>query len=119
MPLVNVMVNNRAYTIACDNGEEDHLRSLAEHVDVKVKELLSSVGQVGDQRLLLMAALLIADEHHEAANQLHLRTQELGELVGNHESVTGLLAKSEAVAADALEAATQRLTDIAGRLAQA
>jgi len=119
MPLVNVMVNNRAYTIACDDGEEDHLRSLAGHVDVKVKELLASVGQVGDQRLLLMAALLIADEHHEAANQLHLRTQELGELVGNHESVTEMLAKSEGVAADALEAASQRLSDIAGRLAQA
>jgi cell division protein ZapA len=119
MPLVNVMVNSRAYTIACDDGEEDHLRSLAEHVDEKVRELLGSVGQVGDQRLLLMAALLIADEHHEAASQLQQRAQELGELVGNHESVTGLLAKSEAVAADALEAATERLTDIAGRVAQA
>lgn len=119
MPLVNVMVNSRAYTIACDDGEEDHLRALAEHVDAKVKELLGSVGQVGDQRLLLMAALLIADEHHDAANQLHMRTQELDELVGNHESVTSKLAKSESVAADALEAAAQRLTDIAGRLAQA
>ena len=69
MPLVNVMVNNRAYTIACDEGEEDHLRQLAGHVDNKVKELLGSVGQVGDQRLLLMAALLIADERHEAARR--------------------------------------------------
>ena len=119
MPLVNVMVNNRAYTIACDDGEEEHLRELSQHVDAKVKELLASVGQVGDQRLLLMAALLIADERHEAETQLNLRTQELGELVGNHESVTSLLAKSEAVAADVLEAATKRLEDIAGRLAQA
>lgn len=64
MPLVNVMVNNKAYTIACDEGEEDHLRQLAATVDGKVRELLSSVGNVGDTRLLLMAALLIADEHH-------------------------------------------------------
>jgi cell division protein ZapA len=64
MPLVNVMVNNRAYTIACDEGEEDHLRQLAATVDAKAREVLSSVGQVGDTRLLLMAALLIADEHH-------------------------------------------------------
>jgi cell division protein ZapA len=119
MPLVNVMVNSRAYTIACDEGEEDHLRELAEHVDGKVKELLGSVGQVGDQRLLLMAALLIADEHHETQNQLHLRTQELGDLAGSHEAVTTRLAQSEGVAADALEAATKRLKDIAGRLAQA
>src|ERR1700687_6129934 len=119
MPLVNVMVNNRAYTIACDDGEEDHLRALAGHVDVKVRELLSSVGQVGDQRLLLMAALLIADEHHEAANQLHLRMQELGELSGSHEAVAERLAQSEAVAATTLEAATKRLEDVAGRLAEA
>lgn len=64
MPLVNVMVNSRAYTIACDDGEEDHLRELAATVDAKTREVLSSVGQVGDTRLLLMAALLIADEHH-------------------------------------------------------
>ena len=64
MPLVNVMVNNKAYTIACDEGEEDHLRQLAAIVDGKVRELLESVGNVGDLRLLLMASLLIADEHH-------------------------------------------------------
>ena len=64
MPLVNVMVNGRAYTIACDDGEEEHLRQLAATVDAKTREVLSSVGQVGDTRLLLMAALLIADEHH-------------------------------------------------------
>jgi cell division protein ZapA len=64
MPLVNVMVNGRAYTIACDEGEEEHLRELAGVVDAKAKEVLSSVGQVGDARLLLMAAILIADEHH-------------------------------------------------------
>ena len=119
MPLVNVMVNNRAYTIACDEGEEEHLRQLAGRVDVKVKELLGSVGQVGDQRLLLMAALLIADEHHESASQLEQRTQELGELTGDHGVVAARLAESEAVAADALEAATRRLEDIAGRLARA
>jgi cell division protein ZapA len=64
MPLVNVMVNSKAYTIACDEGEEEHLRQLAAIVDGKVRELLGSVGNVGDLRLLLMAALLIADEHH-------------------------------------------------------
>ncbi len=119
MPLVNVMVNNRAYTIACDEGEEEHLRELATRVDGKVRELLASVGQVGDQRLLLMAALLIADEHHDAAQQLHLRTQELEALTGAHEDVSGKLAMSEGSAADAFEAAAARLEDIAGRLAEA
>ena len=59
MPLVNVMVNSRAYTIACDEGEEEHLKELGAEVDHKVQELLGSVGQVGDQRLILMSALLL------------------------------------------------------------
>ncbi|HEY0301242.1 MAG TPA: cell division protein ZapA [Rhizomicrobium sp.] len=116
MPLVNVMVNARAYTIACDYGEEDHLRELAAHVDGKVRELLGSVGQVGDQRLLLMAALLIADEHHEASTQLHLRTQELAALGGTHDDVSGKLATAEGAAADAFEAASRRLEDLTARL---
>ena len=113
MPLVNVMVNSRAYTIACDEGEEEHLKALAAHVDAKAREVLAAVGQVGDARMLLMAALLIADEHHELAgsrghasdgekNSLHLRAE-----------------KAESAAADALESASKRLEDIAARLAHA
>src|SRR5258707_10278867 len=113
MPLVNVMVNSRAYTIACDDGEEDHLRELAAHVDAKVKELLASVGQVGETRLLLMAALLIADEHHDAATQLHLRSQELVKLRGSHEEISGKLETSEGKAATAFESASKRLEDFA------
>ena len=77
MPLVNVMVNGRAYTIACDEGEEEHLRALAGHVDGKVRELLETVGQVGDARLLLMAALLIADEYFEANARLEARARQI------------------------------------------
>lgn len=118
MPLVNVMVNNRAYTIACDEGEEEHLRELAMRVDGKVRELLSSVGQVGDQRLLLMAALLIADEHHDAAQQLHIRTQEFEALTGAHEDVSGKLSRAEDAAANTFEAAAARLEELSAQLAQ-
>src|ERR1700735_1797794 len=80
MPLVNVMVNGRAYTIACDDGEEDHLRDLAGIVDAKAREVLGSVGQVGDTRLVLMAALLMADEHHAAVSSLDASTRTADDL---------------------------------------
>ena len=92
MPLVNVMVNARAYTIACDDGEEDHLKQLATYVDGKVRELMESVGQVGDARLLLMAALLLADECFDANAQLEAKGKQLGDLEGSHGEVYERLA---------------------------
>lgn len=119
MPLVNVMVNQRAYTIACDEGEEAHLRDLAKHVDTKVRELLESVGQVGDSRLLLMAALLITDDYVDAAARLEARTRELENLVATQADAKSKLDKSEAQIASLLEAATKRAGDIAARLVEA
>jgi cell division protein ZapA len=119
VPLVNIMVNNRAYTVACDTGEEAHLRELGAHVDSKVKELLGTVGQVGEPRLLLMAALLLADEHHDMTERLDARTKLADALEAENAEMTERLAKSEVVASDAIEAATKRLEAIAARLAHA
>ena len=119
MPLVNVMVNNRAYTIACDEGEEDHLKELAAHVDEKAREVLASVGQVGDTRMLLMAALLIADEHHDAAAKLAAGTEEAAAGSGETQSLHLRAERAESDAADVLESAAKKLEDIAARLAHA
>jgi cell division protein ZapA len=119
MPLVNIMVNQRAYTIACDDGEEEHLRELAELVDAKVKELLGSVGQVGDQRLMLMAALLLADEHHAMETQIEHQKKQLAALEQERDELDDKLDKSERTAADTLEAAAKRVENIAARLARA
>jgi len=119
MPPVNVMVNQRAYTIACDDGEEEHLKELAEHVDGKVRELLESVGQVGDARLLLMAALLVTDDYFDAVHRLDARAKEVGDLSGAKEEMNARLTNSKQIAAEALEKASKRVEDIAARLAQA
>jgi cell division protein ZapA len=119
LPLVNVMVNQRAYTIACDDGEEGHLRELAKHVDTKVRELLETVGQVGDGRLLLMAALLITDDYFDAIHRLEARGNEFEALTSAHADTKLKLGLAEKNASAALEAATKRIGDIAGRLGKA
>ena len=108
MPLVNVMVNGRAYTIACDEGEEDHLR-----------ELLESVGQVGDQRLMLMAALLVTDEYFEVRQRLDLHRKQLGDLAGTHQAVSAQLGREEEEAAAALEIGARRMRELVAALADA
>jgi cell division protein ZapA len=114
MPLVNVMVNSRAYTIACDEGEEEHLKELAAHVDAKAREVLGSVGQVGDTRMLLMAALLIADERQELTGKVQANSSE-----GERQTLHLRAEQAESAAADALESAAKKLEDIAVRLAHA
>jgi len=113
MPLVNVMVNGRTYTIACDEGEQEHLKELAGHVDAKVRELTGTVGQVGDQKLMLMAAVLITDELLEARARLEGQAKKVGELSEAHAELTG---KSEDRAARTLEDAAARIENIIEKL---
>ncbi|MCK5576100.1 MAG: cell division protein ZapA [Sphingomonadales bacterium] len=65
MAQINITINNQNYSLACRDGEEERLTALAQYVSSKVDHLVGSLGQVGDTRLLLMSALLIADEMHE------------------------------------------------------
>ena len=62
MAQVDITVNNQNFLIACEDGQEDRLMDLSKIVDDKVGELAAQVGQVGQTRLLVMAALVIADE---------------------------------------------------------
>lgn len=70
MAQVSVTVNGRSYEISCDDGQEAHLFRLAEEIDRRVVSLVTSVGQVGDARLLLLASLLLADQIEDLNNEL-------------------------------------------------
>ncbi|MFQ5346931.1 MAG: cell division protein ZapA [Rhodothalassiaceae bacterium] len=62
MGQVTVSVNDQTYTLACRDGDESRLAALAEVVDEKARALAARLGQVGEARLMLMVALLLADE---------------------------------------------------------
>ena len=66
MAHVIVQVNGRPYTMQCPEGEEAHLRDLAELLDGEVQRVKSSIGSVGDIRTLVMAGLMVADRLSEA-----------------------------------------------------
>jgi len=66
MPHLSVTINGRNYSVACEEGQQEHLGRLADYLKVRVDELVESLGQIGDARLLLMASLLISDELSDA-----------------------------------------------------
>lgn len=70
MGQVTVIVNGRTYRLACGDGEEARLFDLAEHVRQRIDDLSYEFGHAGDDRLLLMAALMITDELWEAKGRL-------------------------------------------------
>jgi len=70
MAHVIVQVNGRPYTMQCAEGEEPHLRDLAELLDSEVQRVKTTVGNVGDIRMLVMAGLMVADRLSEAIEKI-------------------------------------------------
>lgn len=70
MATVTVEVNGRPYSVGCSDGQEDRVRQLARQFDDHVRQIARDVGQVGDLRLFLMAALLVSDELADIRGQL-------------------------------------------------
>ena len=60
--VVEISVNSHIYKIACEEGQEEHIQNLAKFINNEVDQLVSSVGQIGEARLLLMTCLIIADK---------------------------------------------------------
>ena len=114
MPLVNVLINTRAYTVACDDGEEERLRDVSQILDKRVRELASSVGQVGDTRLLVMAGHVICDELSETLARLDEIEKKFAAL---KEKRGGDSEESENALAEMIENASERLEAIAARIA--
>lgn len=62
MANVAFSLNGRTYRLACKDGDEQRLRAMSQEVQSKLDELIAEFGQVGETRLMVMAALLLADE---------------------------------------------------------
>jgi cell division protein ZapA len=76
MAHVTVTIAGRAYRMACDDGQEAHLTRLGEEVDARIDQLRAAFGEIGDQRLSVMAAITIADELSEARRKIRSLEQE-------------------------------------------
>ncbi|MGB3867354.1 MAG: cell division protein ZapA [Xanthobacteraceae bacterium] len=59
---INVTINGRQYRMACEDGQEQRLLGLAEDFEARIVELRGKFGEIGDARLTVMAALMVADE---------------------------------------------------------
>jgi len=65
MAQVTVRINGYAYTIGCQDGEEQHLEAMASEIDRRIEGIKTAAGPSGEARMLVMAALLMADDLYE------------------------------------------------------
>ncbi len=117
MAQVSVTIGGRAFRLACNPGEESHLESLARGVDEKIKEMRASFGEIGDQRLVVMAALTIADELTEARRKADSQSQRVEEAVHAEQAARRDAEAGVAAAARALNEICARVEALAATLA--
>ncbi len=116
MPQVNVTIAGKAYRMACGEGEEPHLEGLARLYDGKIEEMRQSFGEIGDMRLHVMAALMVADEVSELRQRVAALETRLSDLHGDAGAADQRLGEVEDKAAQALVAAAERIESVAKSL---
>ncbi len=80
MPEVNVEINGRRYRMACDEGQEPHLQMLADPFNRKIDALKGSFGEIGDNRLTVMAGIAALDELYGARDEIARLRQSVADL---------------------------------------
>jgi cell division protein ZapA len=118
MSQVSVTINGRQYRMACEDGQEDHLMALARELDERIGRLRGQFGQIGDSRLIVMAALMMADEVLETEQRMKRLEQELSALQDARVAAADTTKMTQAAIVAAFNSAAERIEGIARKLNQ-
>ncbi len=103
MAQVTVRINGYAYTLGCEDGQEDHLIAMAARVEARIDSIKALGSQSGEAKLLVLAALLMADELHDQSRLLERLKTELQQAApaeaGNQRRLAMLADRAEEIAA--------------------
>lgn len=114
MGQVAITINGNNYQIACDEGQEERLTRLGAYVDERTAELVKSVGDVGDVRLMVMASLMVTDKLFDAIAEAEKLRAKDAKSVKDKTSE-----KPDEGLAQIVEAVAERIEDIAVNLENA
>ncbi len=116
MPEVNVEINGRKYRMACEEGQQGHLIALAERFNAQVEGLKGAVGEIGDNRLTVMAGIAVLDELTEAHRKIAALEAEVENLTQAGHQIADELEATEKAFAGKLDEASRVIESIAGVL---
>jgi cell division protein ZapA len=118
MAQVNAIINGRQFRLACEDGQEEHLQSLAQALDKRIGELRGKFGEIGDSRLVVMAALTVADELSETMRRVRRLEEELTALQDARVAQADRAKAAQDAVINAFHSAAERIEGITKKLNQ-
>jgi cell division protein ZapA len=116
MAQVNVTIDGKTYRMACDEGQEQHLEMLASRFDRYVAHLKEGFGEIGDNRLTVMAGIMVMDELVEMQKKIKGIESELETLRKTRDEALSKADKNDAALTSVLAEMAERLEKVAGHL---
>ena len=80
MANVNIKFNGKEYLLSCEDGQEEHLEELSSNLNKKFNNLKDELGNIGENKLLLISSIKVMDEYFETKNKIEAQKKELEEL---------------------------------------
>ncbi|MDB3888790.1 cell division protein ZapA [Candidatus Pelagibacter sp.] len=91
MANVSIKFNGKEFLLSCDDGQEEHLEELLIQINQKFNELKNSLGNIGENKLLLITAVKVMDEYHETKKKTEQKKIELKELSNKFRELKNLV----------------------------
>jgi cell division protein ZapA len=91
MANVNIKFNGKDFLLSCDDGQEEHLEELSLQINNKFQELKKDLGNIGENKLLLITSIKIMDEYFETKKNISNRKKELQELTEKFKELKSLV----------------------------
>ena len=91
MANVTIKFNGKEFLLSCDDGQEEHLEELLIQLNQKFNELRNDLGNIGENKLLLITAVKVMDEYHETKKKVEQKKNELRELSNKFRELKNLV----------------------------
>ena len=91
MANVNITFNGKEFLLSCDDGQEEHLIELAEQLNKKFVNLKSKLGNIGENKLLLITSVKVMDEYFETKKKIEEKKKELNDLSNKFKELRSLV----------------------------
>tara|TARA_B100000427_G_C15030726_1_gene386766 strand:+ start:39 stop:485 length:447 start_codon:yes stop_codon:yes gene_type:complete len=91
MANINIKFNNKEFLLSCEDGQEEHLEQLANHLNEKFNKLKSDLGNIGENKLLLITSITTMDEYFETKKKIDKKIEELKNLTEKFKELKSLV----------------------------